>query len=87
MVTDNIFTEEISGKVLTTNIDMLKFVKQNDIIMFCLPPQTTQYLQPLDRAFLKSIIGYYYEACRSIIIKNHPNRAPNAQCKRKIILS
>lgn len=50
----------------TTNFEMLEFAEQNDIILFCLPPHCTAYLQPLDRAFFKALKAYYYQAARNL---------------------
>lgn len=68
---DHFYPRKPNGKTIllvdghashTTNIEMLEFAEAPDIILFCLPPHTT-HLQPLDRAFFKSLKGYYYEAC------------------------
>ena len=47
--------------------EMLKFAEENKIIMLCLPPHTTHYLQPLDRAVFKSLKTHYYAACNNFI--------------------
>ncbi|XP_050304919.1 uncharacterized protein LOC126742315 [Anthonomus grandis grandis] len=60
----------------TTNLDLLEFAEQNDIILFCLPSHTTHYLQPLDRAFFKSLKSNFYAECR-FMIQNNPNRVLN----------
>ncbi|KAL3272416.1 hypothetical protein HHI36_013898 [Cryptolaemus montrouzieri] len=39
---------------------MLEF-DQNEIILLCLPPYTTHYLQPLDKPFFKSLKTFYYD--------------------------
>lgn len=43
----------------TTNLKMLKCADQHDIIILCLQAHTTHYLQPLDRAFFKSLKTNY----------------------------
>lgn len=53
--------------------EMLEFAQENGIIMLCLPPHTTHYLQPLDRAVFKSLKTYYYSACNNFI-KTNPGR-------------
>lgn len=60
----------------TTNLDFLEFSEENNIILFCLPAHTTHYLQPLDRAFFKSLKGHYYDACRHML-RSNPKRVLN----------
>lgn len=54
----------------TTNLEMLEFAEQNDILLFCLPAHTTHYLQPLDRTFFKALKTYYSQACRHFVKSN-----------------
>ncbi|XP_072400195.1 uncharacterized protein [Diabrotica undecimpunctata] len=51
----------------TINLDLLEFADQNEIILFCLPSHTTHYLQPLDRAFFKSLKSNFYAECRFMV--------------------
>lgn len=51
----------------TNSLDVLTFAEENDIILLCLPPHTTHYLQPLDRAVFKSLKTAYYQSCYSFI--------------------
>ena len=37
------------------NIDVIDLCRNNDIILYCLPPHTTHALQPLDVAVFKSL--------------------------------
>lgn len=76
------FVKKPTGKVLlildghsshTTNLETLQFAEDHEIILFCLPPHTTHFLQPLDRCFFKSLKGYYYDACRTFV-KNRADR-------------
>lgn len=55
-----------------SNVEMLEFAVNNDIIMLCLPSHTTHYLQPLDRTFFKSLKSNYNLAC-SNFMKNNPS--------------
>lgn len=55
------------------SIEMLEYAEQNDIILLCLPSHTTHYLQPLDRAFFKSLKSHYNNACR-LYMKTHPSQ-------------
>jgi hypothetical protein len=70
---------KMPGKVLlivdghtshTNNLEMLEFSEEKNIILLCLPPHTTHYLQPLDRGFFKSLKTFYYDACRRFIKGN-----------------
>lgn len=79
------FPKKPPGKVLllfdghsshTSNLETLEFAEEHGIILFCLPPHTTHFLQPLDRSFFKSLKGNYYDACR-IFIKSQANRKLN----------
>lgn len=71
-----------AGKVLllldghtshTSCIEMLEFAEQNDIVLMSIPPHTSHWLQPLDRAFFKSLKSNYYSACNTYMT-NNPSR-------------
>jgi hypothetical protein len=56
-----------SGKVLLVldghashcnEFEMLDCARSNDIVLLCLPPHTTKYLQPLERTFFKPLKEY-----------------------------
>jgi hypothetical protein len=55
------------------SVEMLEFADEHDIILLCLPSHTTQFLQPLDRAFFKSLKSSFGKACNSFI-KANPTR-------------
>ena len=38
-----------------THIDVIDVCRENDVILFCLPPHTTHALQPLDVSVFKSL--------------------------------
>lgn len=57
----------------TNSVDVLEFCETNKIILLCLPSHTTHYLQPLDRAFFKSLKSNYYAACNNFL-KTNPSR-------------
>ena len=46
------------------NLEVLDFASQNDITMICLQPQTTHFIQTLDRSFFKALKVYYDQACK-----------------------
>ncbi|KAJ8939879.1 hypothetical protein NQ318_023219 [Aromia moschata] len=56
-----------------SNVEMLEYCVEHDIILLCLPSHTTQFLQPLDRSFFKSLKLNDYSAC-NLYIKNNPGR-------------
>lgn len=71
-----------AGKVLllldghtshTSCVEMLEFAENNEIILMSIPPHTSHWLQPLDRAFFKSLKMNYYSAC-SNYMTNNPSR-------------
>ncbi|KAI4800022.1 hypothetical protein KUCAC02_016559 [Chaenocephalus aceratus] len=41
------------------NIDFLNMMRENNVTVFSLPPHTTHYLQPADRALFKSLKHYW----------------------------
>ncbi|CAH1981192.1 unnamed protein product [Acanthoscelides obtectus] len=55
------------------NVDMLEYCVEHNITLLCLPSHTTQFLQPLDRCFFRSLKLNYYSAC-NLYIKNNPGR-------------
>jgi hypothetical protein len=70
---DHLFPRKPSGKVFivldgnssyVSDIDILDFTNENDIVLLCSPIHSTHYLQPLDRNFFKSLEHYFYEACQ-----------------------
>lgn len=56
-----------------SNVEMLEFAEENEIILVCLPSHTTYFLQPLDRTFFKSLKSSYYDESNKFII-THPSR-------------
>ena len=55
------------------SIAVIDLAVSYDITMVCLPPHTTHYLQPLDRAFFRPLKVHYDNACRTFL-SNHPGR-------------
>lgn len=47
------------------SVETLKYAEANNVFLLCLPPQTTHYLQPLDRSDFKSLKAAYYQACQT----------------------
>lgn len=56
-------------------MELLETAEANDVVLLCLPPHTTHYLQPFDRAFFKSLKTFYYQVCREWM-QSHPGRKP-----------
>lgn len=56
-----------------SNVEMLEFAEENEIILICLLSHTTHFLQPLDRTFFKSLKCFYYDECNKFITTN-PSR-------------
>jgi hypothetical protein len=65
---EHVLPRKPSGKVLLilerhashyNDFEMLDYARSNDIVLFCFPPHTTKYLQPLDRTFFEPLKEYY----------------------------
>jgi hypothetical protein len=61
---NNFIPRKEPGKVLLilgghrshcSDVNILDFAAENDVIILCLPSHTMHYLQPLDRFFLKPL--------------------------------
>ena len=46
------------------NSTMIRMAAEKDILVFCLPPNTTHILQPLDRSVFGSLNVHWKEECR-----------------------
>lgn len=57
----------------TKNIEAIRLAREYGIILLSLPAHTTHKLQPLDRAFFKSLKSYYNQACSSWL-RNNPGQ-------------
>ena len=56
----------VDGHKSHINLDVIDLCRQNDVILFCLPPHTTHALQPLDVSVFKSLKDRYAKAVRSL---------------------
>ena len=54
------------GHKTHVNIDVIDVCRQNDVVLFCLPPHTTHALQPLDVAVFKSLKDAFAKAVRAL---------------------
>ena len=48
----------------------IEFAKENDIVIFCLPPQTTHECQPLDVGLFGPLKKYWQQECHKFYQKN-----------------
>ena len=53
--------------------DLVRFAKEHDIILFCLPPHTTHKSQPLDTAVFGPLKQHWRNACHDFM-QAHPGR-------------
>lgn len=58
---------------------MLEYAEEHDVILLCLPSHTTQFLQPLDRAFFKSLKLHFNNACNGYIRANPTRKISRLQ--------
>ena len=56
----------VDGHKSHVNLDVIDLCRQNDVILFCLPPHMTHALQPLDVSVFKSLKDRYAKAVRSL---------------------
>jgi hypothetical protein len=48
-----------------SDLDILQYALDNNVIMISIPPHTSHYIQPLDRLFFRSLKVHYYSACNN----------------------
>lgn len=58
---------------------MLEYAEQHDLILLCLPSHTTQFLQPLDRTFLKNLKAHFSNACNAFVRANPKRKISRLQ--------
>ena len=51
----------------------IQFAKDNDIIIFCIPPHTTHECQPLDVSFFRSLKTHWQQSCHTFY-QNNPGK-------------
>lgn len=57
-----------------SDVSVLDYAAQNDIILLCLPSHTIQYLQPLDRSFFKPLKSSWQRAVTNWVHSNPGKR-------------
>ena len=56
----------IDGHKSHMGLELVDLCRENNVILFCLPPHTTHALQPLDVSVFKSLKDHFAKAVRSI---------------------
>ena len=56
----------LDGHTSHLTLDVIDLARENNVILFCLPPHTTHLLQPLDVAVFKSLKAYFTNLVRSV---------------------
>ena len=56
----------IDGHKSHVTLDVVDMARNNDVILFCLPPHTTHALQPLDVAVFKSFKNHFSKAVKAL---------------------
>ena len=56
----------IDGHKSHINLDVVDMARNNNVILFCLPPHTTHALQPLDVAVFKSFKNHFSKAVKAL---------------------
>lgn len=69
------------------SVEMLEYAEQHDVILFCLPSHTTQFLQPLDRAFFKSLKAHFNNACNAYVRENPTRKITRLQLGKLLSVS
>ncbi|XP_052061184.1 uncharacterized protein LOC127701333 [Mytilus californianus] len=64
----------LDGHASHLNFDTLEKAKQNKIEMFCLPPHTTHWLQPLDRSIFGPMKTSYNKQCQKFMRDNQVDK-------------
>ncbi|XP_055836643.1 uncharacterized protein LOC129905229 [Episyrphus balteatus] len=70
-----------------SNSEMLEYAAVNDIVLLCLPPHSTQFLQPLDRTFFRSLKAHYNTACNTFLKKQSFSKNNQASVRKTALRS
>lgn len=60
----------MDGHTSHISLEILKLAKENEIEVLCLPPHTTNELQPLDKCLFKPLKTEYNKACMQFMKEN-----------------
>ena len=50
--------------------ELIKYAREYEVILFCLPPHTTHKSQPLDASVFKPLKSHWHEACHTFVEQN-----------------
>jgi hypothetical protein len=64
----------VDGHSSLMNIEVLEFAASFQITILCLPSHTTQFLQPLDRSFFKTVKQYFGDACSHWVLAHRDRK-------------
>ena len=56
----------VDGHSSHVTLDVIDLARENDVVIFCLPPHTTHALQPLDVAVFKSLKDFFSKSVRAL---------------------
>ena len=56
----------LDGHTSHLTIELIDMARENNVILFCLPPHTTHFLQPLDVAVFRSLKSFFSKIVRSV---------------------
>ena len=56
----------VDGHASHISLDVIDLARENDIVLFCLPPHTTHALQPLDVSVFKSLKSHFSKAVQAV---------------------
>ncbi|XP_062618334.1 uncharacterized protein LOC134279942 [Saccostrea cucullata] len=63
----------VDGHASHITLHLFEAAKANDVEIFCLPPHTTHWTQPLDRSVFGPLKKAYYKQCE-LFLKSNPGR-------------
>ena len=72
----------LDGHGTHMDIDMIDFLAQHDIHLYCLPPHTTNILQPLDVAIFKPLKAYFSKLTDFVTLASLGERDKVRICKK-----
>ena len=60
-------------KTHTLNLEFINMARERSVVVLCLPPHCSHWLQPLDVAFMKPLMTYYAQEVQNWL-RAHPGR-------------
>ena len=74
----------VDGHVSHITLNVIDLARENDVILFCLPPHTTHALQPLDVSFFRSLKSNFSKVVHDIFMTVHADEANDKRTSRRI---